>query len=262
MRAYTPVFLRHRALLGLLVKRDVLTRYRGALFGVFWVFLSPLLMLGIFAFVFGEIFQSRWPDNADGLPFWLVLYVGLLIFNVFAEAVSRAPAAVRSNPSYVKKIIFPLEILPLVPVGAGVIHGVFGLIVLAVCLLWVGQLTVGILLLPFLMSPVVLLAAGVSWFIAAWGVFIKDMTQLVPLFVQMLLFLSPIFYPASAVPSFLRPVYQFNPLAIVIEASRAAVGGSNIHWLSWFCALGIAVLVALLGYRAFQSQRDEFADAL
>ena len=101
-----------RALLFQLVKRDVLLRYRGAMFGVLWVFLSPLLMLAIFAFVFGYIFQARWPQSEGGVPFWILLYGGLIAFNLFAETVSRSPTAVRSYPSYVKKIIFPVEILP------------------------------------------------------------------------------------------------------------------------------------------------------
>ena len=253
---------RNRYLLGQLIKRDVLLRYRGAMFGVLWIFLSPLLMLGIFAFVFGHIFQARWPQQQDGLPFWLILYSGLIVFNIFAEAVSRSPSAVRGYPSFVKKIIFPVEILPLVPLGAGLVHGAFNFLILLAALAWTGNLYTQILLFPLLVIPALLLALGFSWFLAAWGVFIKDMTQIVPLFVQMLMFLSPVFYPVSAVPEVLRPIYSHNPLGAVIEAARAASLGTSIPWAIWSTALAIGLVTAILGYVFFQHSREEFADAL
>ncbi|WP_294251996.1 ABC transporter permease [Propionivibrio sp.] len=138
----------HRYLLGQLVKRDVLLRYRGAMFGVAWIFLSPLLMLAIYAFIFGQVFQTRWPHQDSGAPFWLLLYCGLIVFNLFGETVSRAPAAVRGYPSYVKKIIFPLGILPLVPLGAAFVHAAFNFLILVAALAVTGNLSPGILLFP------------------------------------------------------------------------------------------------------------------
>jgi lipopolysaccharide transport system permease protein len=253
---------RNRYLLGQLIKRDVLLRYRGAMFGVLWIFLSPLIMLTIFAFIFGQIFQARWPQQESGIPFWLLLYGGLIAFNLFAETVSRAPTSVRSYSSFVKKIIFPLNILPVVPLGAALVHGGFNFLILLSALAWTGHLHGGILLFPLLVTPLLLLALGLSWFLAAWGVFIKDMTQIVPVFVQMLMFLSPVFYPVGAVPAALRPFYQYNPLSAVIETSRAAVIGQPIVWGAWGMALGFGLVVSILGYAFFQHSRDEFADAL
>ena len=224
LRIFADIW-RNRYLLGQMIKRDVLLRYRGAMFGVMWVFLSPLVMLAIFAFVFGHIFQARWPQQQEGLPFWLVLYCGLVVFNIFAEAVSRSPAAVRGYPNFVKKIIFPVEMLPLVPLGAGLVHGAFNFLILLAALAWTGNLHGQVLLFPFLLIPLLLLAVGFAWVLAAWGVFIKDMSQIVPLFLQMLMFLSPVFYPVSAVPEVLRPIYLHNPLGAVIEAGRAAALG-------------------------------------
>lgn len=254
--------LKHRYLLGQLIKRDVLLRYRGAMFGVAWMFLSPLLMLTIFAFVFGHIFQSRWPQLPDGMPFWLILYSGLIVYNLFAETVSRAPTTVRGHPSYVKKIIFPVEILPLVPLGAALVHAAFNLTVLAAALAATNHFSRSFLLFPLLITPALLLSMGFAWFLAAWGVFIKDMSQIVPLFVQMLLFLSPIFYPASAVPEFLRPFYELNPLGAVIEATRATVLGLPIPWTNWVAALCTGIVASLLGLSFFNHVRDEFADAI
>ncbi len=252
----------HRHLLGQMVKRDVLLRYRGAMFGVAWIFLAPLVMLAIFALVFGHIFGARWPQQPDGMPFWLLLYIGLIVFNLFAETVSRAPTAVRGYPSYVKKIIFPVEILPLVPLGAGLVHAAFNFTILALALAFTGNLGPGLLWFPILVVPALLLGMGLAWFLAAWGVFLKDMTQIVPLFVQMLLFLSPVFYPASAVPQFLRPLYALNPLGAVIEATRAAVLGHAIPWPGWLSALAFGLVSAWLGLAFFNHARDEFADAL
>ncbi len=184
------------------------------------------------------------------------------MFNLFGETVSRAPGTVRSYPSYVKKIIFPVEILPLVPLGAGLVHAAFNLAILAAALAWFCQLNVALLMIPVLIVPVLLLALGLSWFLAAWGVYIKDMTQIVPLFVQMVLFLSPVFYPSSAVPPILQPVYHLNPLGTVIEASRAAILGHGVVWSAWLVALAAGLVAAWLGFAFFHHARDEFADAL
>lgn len=257
-----PEFITNRYLLGQLIKRDVLLRYRGAMFGVAWIFLNPLIMLTIFAYVFGQIFQARWSQQETGAPFWLVLYSGLIAFNIFADAISRAPTAVRSYPTYVKKIIFPVEILPLVPLGSALTHGAFNYLILLVALALSGHLTATALLYPLAVLPLLLLALGMVWFLAAWGVFIKDMSQIVPPFVQMLMFLSPILYPASAVPAILQPFYHFNPLGIVIEACRNAALGHSMDWFGWSIAMLIGLTVAGLGKAFFSHSREEFADAL
>lgn len=256
------ILFRHRYLLGQLIKRDVLLRYRGAYFGVLWVFLNPLIMLGIFTFVFGYIFQSRWPALSDSIPFALNLYCGLIAFYIFGETVGRAPGAVRDYPNYVKKIIFPVEILPLVPMGAALIHALFNTTILVSALALSGHLNSTFMLYPVLLLPLVLFSLGLAWFLSAWGVFLKDMSQIVPIFVQMFMFLSPVFYPSSAVPDLIKPVYTLNPLAPVIEASRAALAGNTIDWYSWLIALGLGLSAFVLGQAFFNHSREEFADAL
>ncbi|MCX7628556.1 MAG: ABC transporter permease [Methylophilaceae bacterium] len=253
---------RQRWILGQLVMRDVLLRYRGAMFGMMWILLGPLLMLAIFAFIFGEIFQARWPQQQSGLPYWVLLYAGLIAFNIFAETINRASTAVRGYPNFVKKMIFPVEILPLVPLGTALIHAGFNLLVLAGVLAWLGKLDVSFLLLPLLLLPLLLFALGAAWFIAAWGVFIKDMSQIVPLLVQMLLFLSPVFYPVQAVPASLQPLYRHNPLGTVIETCRCVIGGQPVDWLTWTGMLLLSAVIMLLGYVFFQHSREEFADVL
>lgn len=253
---------RHRYLLGQLVKRDVLLRYRGAYFGLLWIFLNPLIMLGIFTFVFGHIFQARAITQNDGLPFALNLYCGLIAFNLFAETVSRSPAAVRSYPSFVKKIIFPVDILPIVPLGSALFHALFNGLILAGALVWSGHLHASGLLFPLLLLPLILTSLGLSWFLAAWGVFIKDMSQIVPVFVQMMMFLSPVFYSAQSVPPTLRPFYTHNPLGSVIEALRNTLSGQAVDWNAWGIALALSLAIFVLGNAFFQHSREEFADAL
>ncbi|PKO58766.1 MAG: phosphate transporter permease, partial [Betaproteobacteria bacterium HGW-Betaproteobacteria-17] len=141
-------------------------------------------------------------------------------------------------------------------------HGTFNFLILIAALLWAGHFSAQIILYPLLLLPLLLLALGASWFLAAWGVFIKDMAQIVPLLVQMLFFLSPILYTASMVPEAVRPLYDLNPIGAVIEACRAAVSGTTIGWISWSVSLGVGVIAAVLGYAFFQHSRDEFADVL
>lgn len=249
-------------LLGQLVKRDVLLRYRGAMFGMLWVLINPLAMLAILALVFGHIFQSRWPQQQSGAPFWVVLYSGLIAFNVFADTVSRAPTAVRSNPNFVKKIIFPVGILPLVPLGSALVHAAFNFAILLLALAGTSHLHASALLYPVVLTPLLLGALGVTWFVAAWGVFIKDMSQIIPPFVQMLMFISPVLYPASVAPEALQPLYRYNPLGIVVEACRSAALGMPVDWWAWDVALVCGAVVAVLGWWFFRRSREEFADVL
>lgn len=245
-----------------LVKRDVLLRYRGAYLGLVWIFLNPLIMLGIFTFVFSQIFQARWPEQTGNIPFALNLFCGLIVFNIFGEAVGRAPASIKAYPNYVKKIIFPVEILPLVPFGSTLIHSSFSLLILFLALIWTENLYISQLLFPLLLLPIFLVVIGATWFLSAWGVFIKDMSQIVPVCIQMLMFLSPVFYPSRAVPESLQPIYTLNPISTVIEAFRAAMSGSIINWSSWSISLFTGLLVFVLGYVCFNKSRDEFADVL
>jgi len=253
---------KNRYLLGQLIKRDVLLRYRGAFFGVVWIFLSPLFMLSIYAFVFGRIYHARWQVQNETLPFWIMLYTGLICFNIFSESVSRSPVSVRNFPSYVKKIIFPVTILPVVPLGTSLVHAGFNFVILLIALALTGNFQSSVGLLPIIVIPLLFLSLGFAWFLAAWGVFIKDMSQIVPIFIQILLFLSPVLYPLSAVPEKLKPIYQLSPVSIVIESARQAVIGEPVNWGFWWISFATGIFASLLGYLFFRHSKDEFSDAL
>jgi lipopolysaccharide transport system permease protein len=253
---------KYRYLLAQLVRRDLSLRYRGAYLGAAWALLSPLVMLAIFATVFDLILQVRWPSVPGSLPPWASMYCGLLIFNLFSETVAYAPAAVRSQPSYVKKIVFPLHILPVVPLGAGLAQALVNASLLVLALALAGRFSAGALLLPLLILPALLLALGVAWGVSALGVFAKDIAHLVPPGLQVLMFLSPVLYPAAAVPGLLRPAFDYNPIGIVMEAGRASIVGHAVNWSGWCMALLISSAVCIAGYRFFQHVREEFADVL
>jgi lipopolysaccharide transport system permease protein len=256
----------HWQLIGELTKREVVGRYRGSAIGLAWSFLNPLLMLAVYTFVFGFVFQSRW----GGAPvqsqahFSLILFVGLVIHAMFAECANRAPSLVLSNPNFVKKVRFPLEILPVVQVGASLFHLGASTAVLLVAMVLLGApLHWSVLLLPLVLAPLAIGTLGLAWFLASIGVFIRDIGQTIGIATTVLLFLSPVFYPASALPERVRFLFAFNPLTVAIEQAREVViwghtpawGDLGLYWLA-------ALACAAAGFWWFQRTRKGFADVI
>ena len=256
---------RNRELIRVSAKREVLGRYRGSLLGIFWTFLNPLLMLTVYTFVFSEIFKSRWNAASDSrTEFAMVLFAGLIAFNLFAECVNRAPSLILSNVNYVKKVVFPLEILPCVALAAALFHSCISLgvwLLAYVVLFGVPQLTV--LYLPLVISPFLFFILGVSWALASLGVFLRDISQFIGLLVMVLMFMSPIFYPASALPEGYRFILYLNPLTPVIEEMRAVLYFGDAPDFAMLAVYWLAtVLLAWLGFVWFQKTRNGFADVL
>lgn len=257
--------LDHRELLWGLIKRDIIGRYRGSAFGMLWSFIYPVFMLAVYTFVFSIVFNARWhTDSGSKAEFALILYAGLLIFNLFAECISRAPMLVVSNVNYVKKVVFPLEILPWVSLGAALFHF---LVSLVVWLLFYSALFglphITTLLMPFMALPLIFLTLGVSWLLASLGVYLRDIGQMVGILTTVLMFLSPIFYPVSAIPERYQAFIYLNPLTLNIEQARALLVSGQIPSLAIFgVQLVISVLIAWLGYAWFQKTRKGFADVL
>jgi lipopolysaccharide transport system permease protein len=254
----------NRYLIGQLTRRDVLLKYRGSYLGIGWSFLYPLLLLAAFTFVFGKIFGSRWPQHADhAVPFALIMYCGLIVFNIFSEVAGAAPRLIHGYPSYVKKIIFPLEILPVVLVATACIHAAINLAILFLAIALFGKVHLTLFLAPIVLLPMLLFAFGVAWFLAAVGVFVRDLVHVMPVFVQILMFLSPIFYPVTAVPEYLQWFYRINPFSAVIEdLRRVALWGEAPHWGSWSATLAFSLLAAAIAYAFFLHAKEEFADVI
>ena len=249
-----------------LSKREVLIRYRGSALGVLWSLVTPLLMLVVFTFVFGSVFKVRWGPATD-LPkseLALLLFSGLVVFNVFAESVLQAPTVISRNASYVKKIVFPLELLPLVSVATALFHGAVSLLVLLVGqLIIMGNIPPTALLLPVVVLPMLLSTIGLCWLLAALGVYIRDVGQTVGLLVTAMMFLSPIFYPMSALSGMARDVILLNPMARPIEDVRSVLMlGTAPDWSAFLVSLAVGLLIAWVGLIAFEKTRRGFADVI
>lgn len=258
---------RNRQLCVALIRREVVGRYRGSMLGLFWSLFNPVLMLLVYTFVFSVIFKQRWSQSLgeSQAEFALILFAGLMVFNLFAECVNRAPGLVLSQANYVKKVVFPLEILPWVSLGSAIFHTGVSLLVwgLFYCVLVGGLPPWTALLFPIILLPVVGVVMGLSWFLAALGVYVRDVSQVVGLLVTVLMFLSPIFYPVTAIPEEYREVLQLNPLTISIEQARMIlIGGAYPDLPQFTTQLLVSFVVASLGYAWFQKTRKGFADVI
>lgn len=265
-----PLFLQslqqHRTLLWRLTQREVAGRYRGSLLGWGWSLLNPLLMLAVYTFVFSTVFKTRWPDleQAGSLGFAINLFAGLIVFNLFSECVGKAPTLVLSQPSYVTKVVFPLEVLSAVAVGAAGFHACTSLLVLAAFeLIAAGGIPVTALWLPVVWIPLGLGCLALCWLLSALGVFLRDLPQLVNVGLSMLVFLSAVFYPISALPERWQPLLLANPLVLVIEQTRRVLVRGEAPSLAYLL-LGIpaGVLSCELCFRLFQKARRGFADVI
>lgn len=264
-RAMAGSLWHNRSLIRLLVVREVAGRYRGSILGIFWSFFNPVFMLAVYTFVFSVVFKARWGTGDESrAEFALILFAGLLIFNLFAECINRAPSLILANINYVKKVVFPLEILPWVAFGAALFHALVSLAVWLLFSFWVfGVPHVTLLLFPLVLAPLTLLVMGLSWFLAALGVFLRDVAQVIGVMTTVLLFLTPIFYPVSAIPERYRFFLHLNPLTFIVEQSRdLLIFGSGLAWgrLALLCLF--AFFVAWLGFAWFQKTRKGFADVL
>jgi lipopolysaccharide transport system permease protein len=255
----------NRFLIGILIRREIAVRYRGSIFGVFWSVINPIFMLSIYTFVFGVVFKARWNVGSDSkTEFALVLFSGLVTFNIFSENINRAPTLIVSNLNYVKKVIFPLEILPIVVLGVSIYNGIIGYVLWFIAyLFFFGLPEVTSLLLPVVLLPLIFISLGVSWFLASLSVYIRDISQFIGIVTSVLIFLSPVFYPISGVPEAYRGWLMLNPLTPTIEQVRGVLFWGeypNLFMLliNFFCG----ILVAGAGLMWFQKTRKGFADVI
>ena len=256
---------RNRSLIHSSAKREVLGRYRGSAMGLLWSFLNPVFMLAVYTFVFSEVFKARWSAGSESkTEFALVLFAGLIIFNLFAECINRAPSLILSNVNYVKKVVFPLEILPFVGLLSALYHMLISLGVwLVAYLVLFGIPHPTALYLPLIVLPFILFIMGLSWALASLGVYLRDVGQFIGVVTTVLMFLSPIFYPATTLPEVYRHLLYLNPLTPVIEQARAVLYFGEtpdfimlaIYWFATF-------IIAWLGFAWFQKTRKGFADVL
>jgi lipopolysaccharide transport system permease protein len=233
--------------------------------GLMWSFLNPAIMLMIYTFVFSVVFKARWNvDTQSKTEFALILFSGLIIFNLFSECASRAPSLILSNANYVKRVVFPLEILPIVSLAASLVHAFISFVVwlIAYCI-FMGVPHIMILLIPFVVLPLLLLILGVTWGLASLGVFLRDVSQFIGMVVTAFLFMSPIFYPITALPEKYRVILRLNPLSPALEQTRDVLFWNKMPDIRiWILYLMLSAIVSWLGFYFFQKTRKGFADVL
>jgi len=258
--------MNHRYLFLQMLRRDLQQRYRGSQLGFIWAFIYPILMLLVYTFVFGMVMRVKWGvEGQDNIDFGLILFAGLLLHGFLAEVFIGAVGLITGNQQYVKKVVFPLEILSLVNVCNALLHMMLGLLILLVIfLLSGGTLHWTVVLAPIVIAPFVVFLLGMSWFISVLGVYVRDLSQFMGVLVTVLLFLGPIVYPLARVPEAIKDyVIWLNPLTIVVEQLRAVtLFGQLPDWglLGWY-SLG-ACLMLMLGVWFFYKTRDGFADVI
>lgn len=266
----TPVFLigsirRHRQLILQMAWREVVGRYQGSILGLAWSFFHPVLMLLVYTFVFSVIFKARWSSETEGnVDYALVLFVGLIAHGFFAEVLNRSPGLILSNVNYVKKVVFPLELLPVIALLSALFHAVVNALVLMLALLVAGKsLEWTAIFFPVVFLPLAVMALGFSWLLSSLGVFVRDVGQAVGIVTMLLMFLAPIVYPITAVPEQLRSFLMVNPLTFLIgQARNTLIWGHSPDWLGLAVFYLVSGCFAWLGLIWFQKTRKGFADVL
>jgi len=265
MRNPIKHFWRHRNLIKQFTKREVSVKYKGSYLGILWSFMIPACMLIVYTFVFSVVFKAKWSISSDNkVEFALILFCGITVFGLFSEVVAKAPSLVTNQVNYVKKVVFPLEIFPVVLLLSALVNtGISLMILLCGLFFFLGVLHWTIVLVPLILLPIMLISLGVTWFLAALGVYLRDISHIIGVAISALMFLSPIFYSVDSVPQGLRFIYDLNPLSYAIENMRKVmIWGTNPDWLGLLLQLVVSFFVAILGYWWFQRTRSGFADVL
>jgi lipopolysaccharide transport system permease protein len=256
---------RNRSLIKSLAQREILGRYRGSMLGMFWSFVNPIVMLLVYTFVFSVIFKAKWSTGSDSkTEFALVLFAGLMVFNLFAECINRSSTLINSNTNFVKKIIFPLEILPLTIMAPALFHfGISLLVWLIAYLILFGIPHATAILLPLVLIPFMLLTLALTWILASLGVFLRDLSQFLGIIVTVLMFMSPIFYPITSIPEDYRIYLMINPITPAVEMVRSVLYfGELPNPFVYISYLIFSFAFACIGFFWFQKTRKGFADVL
>ena len=259
---------RHRGLIRQMTRREVVGRYKGSTMGLLWSLLNPVFMLVVYSFVFSVVFKARWSGADEShTQFAVVLFAGMLVHALFAEVLNRAPSIIVNNANYanyVKKVVFPLEVLSVVSLGSALFHALVSLLVLLVAFAVLnGFVHSTAILVPLVLLPLMVLSLGLGWILASLGVFMRDIEQVIGVVTSILLFLSPVFFPVSAVPEPLQVWLHLNPLTFIIEQTREVlIWGHFPDWKGLVLYLIGASSFAWLGFFWFQKTRKGFADVI
>jgi len=248
-----------------LTKREILSRYKGTILGLIWPFVHPLITLTVYFFVFGTIFKAPWRAGQDGsASYALVLFCGFVPWLLFAEAIGAAPSVIISKPTYVKKMLFPLEILPIIHVTSSCIYSAPALFVLlAGCIVQQIHFSYTIILIPFIYIPLYFFILALTYILSSISIFIKDVQQIVTASLQILFFGTPIIYPLSSVPSPFKEILLLNPLTIIITQFKDCILYDTLPDIKlYIITLAISIILSHICYLFFMTLRRRFADVM
>lgn len=256
----------HRGLLAQMIRRSVASRYRGSVLGPLWALIVPLMMLAVYTFVFGVVMKARWgmAGPVSVSDFALILFAGLVLYTLFAETVGAAANSVVSNAPLVKKVVFPLEILPVISLGGALVNALisFGVLLLGI-VLFQQRFPTLIGYLPLVLLPLIMLALGVGWFVASLGVYLRDTAQVIAIVLQMLIFLTPVFYSIDQMPQAFQQVMLLNPLSTIVESGRDVLMHDRTpNWPRLMGVTLVSLVIMQLGYAWFMKTKRGFADVL
>jgi lipopolysaccharide transport system permease protein len=264
---FAKSFWHNRHLIWRLTERDILSRYKGSAIGAGWSAITPLAMLAVYTFVFSQVFRARWGSLDEHGPagFAVNLFAGLIVFTIFSECVGKAAGLITSNPNYVKKVIFPLDALSWVTVGSALFHGLISIAILLIFELVVTMRSIPltVLWLPIVWVPLILGTQACVLLLSAAGVFLRDIGQATNIGLNMIMFLSPIFFPLSALPPRWQPILGLNPLAIIIEETRKVmIQGSQPSFTVMVTGIITSYLCCVLAFKTFSKAQRAFADVI
>lgn len=272
LKACNPIqivqnIIKNRFLISQMVRRDIGQRYRGSYLGVLWSIINPLLMLMIYTFVFSVVFKARWQTSGENTgigEYAITLFAGLIPFNLFSEVMNRAPMIVINYPNYVKKVVFPLEVLVVVIVGTATVTSFISLgILVVVNFILTKTISPTIIFLPLIYLPLQLLALGFGWFLASLGVYVRDIGQGIAVVMQLLLFATPVLYPATSIPEQYSILIKINPLAMIVGDFRNLLLWGQLfpikEWVFW---LLFSIFLSIAGYVWFMGTKKGFPDVL
>ncbi len=255
----------NRELLWQLIKRNIAGRYKGSALGLLWSFVQPLLMLCVYTFVFSVVFTVKWGvEMTSRSAFAIIMFCGIALYTIFSESIMASSCLILNNQNYVKKVIFPLEILTVAQVVSNFLLGTawFLLLFLGVVFIY-GTVSWTMLLLPLLLLPLFLYTLGISFLVTSLSVYIRDTQYILGVILQILFFMTPIFYPITAVPEQFRIYLQLNPLTVMIEEVRKIfIFGQLPDWTFFLLSLVIGGIVFQLGFAWFYKTKKGFADVL
>jgi len=249
-----------------LTQRDLMTRYKGSYLGFAWAIINPLIMLLVYSFIFSVVFKLKWDtgDDTSKALYTLMIFAGLVPFYIFSESINRSLGLISGSPNYVKKVVFPLEILPISLILSTLINNLFGLILLVIGkLIFMDTPNWTLIYIPMLLLPLTLLSLGLALAFSAIGTYIRDMTHTIALLMNVLFYASPIFYKVSAVPEGFRYFVNLNPLTQIIEEWRSVILlGQKVDYSVYFMTLLVALIVLLVGTSIFNYLRKGFSDVV